>query len=184
MKKYKIVFPFLVIVLFLGFYFYEVKTSKIGTEEYTKYTDFLDEGYTEMTLHDYKIKTKRFGEVVFVPLISLDDNKYTLKNILKNVEGDVVYEFSDYSYETLIPNSIINLFAEDVNQNNFQDIILVIEYVWGAGAKSGQTEYVVLVYLQEDNGFEFDEEMNNYINEKLASTNFKEIKDLINNYNK
>lgn len=169
-----------------------VQIALIGSEQPTAYyilpfktlnenTGFSEDTENAVTLDDkrviqdqsFNIELEEWGNVRFVSYLPSEEVYMEDVSFFLTKENQVIYSFPYYCKSNSTEN-YIGLFDsveavgfQDVNRDGFQDVIVIINYVTGAGSQGMLPRGSVRVFVAEKDGFVFAENLMNEINTKL-----------------
>lgn len=155
--------------------FREEDTELEGNTENTENTVTLDE---ERVIQEQSFNTElnEWGNVRFVSYLPSDEIYMEDVSFLLTKENQVVYAFPYYCDNNTTQN-YIGLFDrveavgfQDVNHDRLQDVIVIINYVTGAGPQGMLPRGTVRIFVAEDNGFVLAEDMMNEIEANIVGT--------------
>lgn len=107
----------------------------------------------------FDVALNQWGETRFVSYAPSGDENFEDVSFLLEKEGEVVYRFP-YYYENNNTADDIGLFDSveavgfrDMNQDGLQDVIVIINYVTGAGLQGMEPRSAVRIFMAEEDGF-------------------------------
>ena len=124
-----------------------------------------------ITEQSFFIDLSDFGNVRFVSYRPESANSFTDVSFYLTKNDQVIYEFP-YYYENNTSNYLFSdveaVAFRDVNGDEKEDVILIINYIFGAGPQGMIPRPEVRIYLAPEKCFYLSEEINNTIQNTLA----------------
>ncbi len=169
-----------------------VQIALIGSEQPTAYyvlpfktlnenTGISEDIENAVTLDDkrviqdqsFNIELEEWGNVGFVSYLPSEEVYMEDVSFFLTKENQVIYSFPYYCKSNSTEN-YIGLFDsveavgfQDVNRDGLQDVIVIINYVTGAGPQGMLPRRVVRIFIAEKNGFVLAEDLMHEINANL-----------------
>lgn len=122
----------------------------------------------------FNIELEEWGNVRFVSYLPSEDVYMEDVSFFLTKENQVVYSFPSYCENNTTENyiglfdSVAAVGFQDVNHDSLQDVIVIINYVTGAGAQGMLPRGTARIFLAEDNGFTLAEDMMNEIEANIS----------------
>lgn len=109
---------------------------------------------------------EKWGRVKFVSSQILDDGSYKLQFYLINDRGAILYSFpSFYGNQSWFFYELRSISFRDANKDGLKDVIVIADYVSGAGEGGAIPFPVASIYFEKDKSFVCLPELDNKINE-------------------
>lgn len=94
---------------------------------------------------------------------------------------NIIFDIGRFETENSIYSNMINMSLNDINEDGFDDLIVIGEFMKGQGVTAGQLYPIINVYLQNEYGFSSFEEFNTRIN---TNKEIYTVEDVVDFYDK
>ena len=135
------------------------------TEEDYVAWDKLDESRV-IQEQSFDVELNYWGEVQFVSYLPSDEFYMEDVSFLLTMDNHIVYYFPAYFEDNSTENDGIGIFDsvaevgfQDVNHDGLQDVIVIINYVTGAGPQGMLPRPTARIFMAEGNGFTLAEDL-------------------------
>ncbi len=119
----------------------------------------------------FRVNFQGFGSCTFVPLVKSAENRPKLSLNLAKLE-QIIYTFpASDAAETWAFFELTAVAFRDVNQDGFEDVITIAQYLTGAGPTGAEPFPVATVYFNDQGkAFQLDESLNRQLEQAHTKT--------------
>lgn len=156
----------------------EIHTETSERENVEKYVskDLIDENRI-IKEQSFGVELNSWGKVQFVSYLPQGSDTFEDVSFLLEKDGDIIYTFPYYcdnnnteKYVGLF-DSVAAVGFRDINNDNLLDIIIIINYVTGAGPQGMLPRPTARIFLADEYGFYIGTDLMEEIAENVSKNN-------------
>jgi hypothetical protein len=148
-----------------------IKTENEVWKEFSgskdKVSELKEKGLEIIENQSFWVELEKWGKVRFVSCTQETDGLIKLRLFLTDKNEKILYKFPDfYGNQWSMFHEFQAVAFRDVNKDGLKDIIIIADYMTGAGPEGAIPFHAGSIYFQKENGFANSPELDDEINSK------------------